>query len=189
MLDTLKMETSFRPCQWLNRVSRPSVLVVLIVLYLVFVLLLFPALSGGSGAVPLDLMFSYSPGQAYSMIDAYGPQVRHSYAISAMTLDVAYPLTYSLLFSVWLTLLLKSNSGVACTIRMLPFVILMFDLLENSGIVVMLASYPQRLDMIATATSVATTLKWVFASTVIILTLGLNLFRLYRYLWRRFARQ
>jgi len=188
MPDMLKMEASFRPCQWLNRISRPSVLVVLIVLYLVFVLLLFPALGGGSGAVPLDLMFSYSPGQAYSMIGAYGPEVRHSYAISAMTLDVAYPLTYSLLFSVWLTLLLKSNSRIACVIRMLPFVILIFDLLENSGIVAMLVNYPQRLEMIATATSAATSLKWVFAATVIILTLGISLYRLVGILLRRLKR-
>ena len=187
MSNMLQMEASFRPCQWLNRISRPPVLVVLIVLYLVFVLLLFPALGGGSGAVPLDLMFSYSPGQAYSMIDAYGPQVRHSYAISAMTLDVAYPLTYSLLFSVWLTLLLKSNSRVACTIRMLPFVILIFDLLENSGIVMMLVSYPQRMDALTTVTSLFTSFKWVTAGTVILLTLGLGLYRLFQFFARRSA--
>jgi len=176
----LQMETSFGPCQWLNKISRPSVLVLLIVLYLVFVLLLFPALSSGSGAAPLDLMFSYSPTQAYDLIESYGPDVRHSYAISAMTLDVAYPLTYSLLFSVWLTLLLKSNGRMACVIRMLPFVILIFDLLENSGVVVMLIRYPQRLDTLATATSLATSLKWVFAVTVIVVTLGLSLNKLFR---------
>jgi len=185
MPDMLQMETSFGPCQWLNRISRPSVLAVLIVLYLVFVLLLFPALSGGTGAVPLDLLFSYSPGQAYERIESYGADVRHSYAISAMTLDVAYPLTYSLLFSVWLTLLLKSDSRLACGTRMLPFVILILDLLENSGIVVMLVSYPQRLDTLATATSLATSLKWVFAVTVIVVTVGLNLIKLLRSILRR----
>jgi len=163
-----------------SSISRLSVFWALLGLYLVFVLILFPALGGESGAAPLDLMFSYSPGQAYDLIESYGPGVRHSYAISAMTLDVAYPLTYSLLFSVWLTLLLKSDSRRVCVIRMLPFVILVFDQLENSGIVVMLLSFPQRLDVLATATSLATSLKWVFALTVIVLTVGLSLHKLFR---------
>jgi len=185
MSKTQHNESTFRPCLWVGKISRLPVLWVLIGLYLVFVLVLFPALGGESGAAPLDLMFSYSPGQAYDLIESYDPDVRHSYAISAMTLDVAYPLTYSLLFSVWLTLLLKSNSRRACVIRMLPFVILIFDLLENSGIVMMLVSYPQRLDMLATATSLVTSLKWVTAGTVILLTLGLSLYRLLQFFARR----
>jgi len=185
MTDIHSTESIFRACHWLSGISRLPVLLVLICLYLVFVLVLFPALGGDSDVAPLDLMFSYSPEQAYKLIEAYGPQVRHDYIISALTLDVAYPLTYSFMFAVWLTLLLKTGSRMTCAIRMLPFAVLLLDLLENSGIVVMLINYPQRLDMLATATSIATSLKWIFASVVIILTLGLSLFRFFRYLFRK----
>jgi len=172
-------------CQWLSRISQPAVLMVLIALYLVFVLVLFPALAGDGEVAPLDLMFSYSAEEAYQQIEAYGPTVRHNYAISALTLDVAYPLTYSLMFSVWLTLLIKGKSKLVCTIRMLPFVVLLMDLLENSGIVIMLLNFPTRLDSVATATSVATSLKWVFAGVVILLTLGLSLYRLLQLISQR----
>lgn len=162
---------------------------VLISVYLVFVMVLFPALGGDSDVAPLDLMFSYSPEQAYKIIEAYGPEVRHDYVISALTLDVAYPLTYSFMFAIWLTLLLKTDNRMTCTIRMLPFAVLLFDLLENSGIVLMLINYPQRLEFAATATSIATSLKWVFASVVIILTLVLSLFRLIRYFQLQFVQK
>jgi len=168
----------------MNRIARPALLMVLIALYLVFVLVLFPAFAGDGEVAPLDLKFSYSAEEAYQQIESYGPEIRHSYAISASTLDVAYPLTYSLMFSVWLTLLLKSNSKPSCMIRMLPFVVLVFDLLENSGIVVMLLNFPERLDRVATATSMATSFKWVFAGSVILLTLGYSLYRLVQFLQR-----
>ena len=180
MSNTMSSDLKFKPCRWISHISRPAVLMVLIGFYLVFVLVLFPALGGDGKAAPLDLMFSYSPHQAYQKIESYGPQIRHRYAISAMTLDVAYPLTYSLMFSVWLSLLLPPKSKTACSICMLPFAVLLLDLLENSGIVVMLLVFPKRLDMLATATSLATSLKWISAATVIILTLGFSLNRLYK---------
>lgn len=180
MSKTERVNSQFKPCQWIIRLSRPSVLMTLIGLYLVFVLVMFPAFGGDGEVAPLDLMFSYSPDQAYQQIESYGAEVRHSYAITALTLDVAYPLTYSLMFSVWLSLLLKSQSRAACAIRMLPFAVLLFDLLENSGIVMMLLMFPERLDLLAWATSLATSLKWVSAGTVILLTLVLSLAALLR---------
>jgi hypothetical protein len=173
-----------KPCSWIKKISRPAVLLSLIVLYLFIILGLFPAFATDAYASPLDLMFHYSPDQAYALIESYGPEVRHSYAISALTLDVIYPLTYSLLFSVWLSMLLKGPGSLKCAVVMLPFVILLFDLLENSGIVVMLLNYPQRLDTLAQLTAMATSLKWVFAITVILLTLALSLWRLGQYLFR-----
>lgn len=173
-----------KPCSWIRKISRPAVLLSLIVLYLFIILLLFPAFATEAYASPLDLMFHYSPDQAYALIESYGPKVRHSYAISALTLDVIYPLTYSLLFSVWLSMLLKGQGSFKCAVVMLPFVILLFDLLENSGIVIMLLNYPQRLDIIAQLTSMATSIKWIFAVAVILLTLCLSLLRLFQYLLR-----
>jgi len=175
MSETEPKVASFRPCRWIDSISRPLVLLGLVVLYLVFILVLFPAVGGELNAAPLDLMFSYTPDQAYARIESYGPQLRYSYAISAMTLDVAYPLVYSVMFSVWLTLMLKSGGRLACAIRMLPFVILLLDLMENTGIVIMLQNYPDRLDRLASITSLATSFKWIMAWSVIGLTLILSI--------------
>jgi len=71
---------------------------------------------------------------------------------------------------------------------MLPFVILVFDLLENFGIVAMLLNYPERLERLATATSLATSLKWIFVGFVIALTLGLSIYRLIQLVTARKAR-
>ncbi len=175
----------FKPCHWIQASSRLSVLLMLAVLYLFIILVLFPAFSTEAYGLPLDLMFHYSPDQAYNLIESYGPIIRHSYAINALTLDVIYPLTYSLMLAVWLSMLLKGQSRLNCVILTLPFFILLFDLLENSGIVVMLANYPQRLDSIARLTSMATSIKWSFAAAVILLTLSLSLLRLAQYLHRK----
>lgn len=176
---------TLKPCIWIESISRPLVLFFLIILYLLIILVLFPAFATAAYAQPLDLLFYYSPDKAYTLIESYGPQVRHSYAISALTLDVIYPLTYSLMFSVWLSLLLKQGNRLKCAITMLPFVILIFDLFENSGIVVMLLNYPQRLDIIAQMTSLATTTKWTLVILVLGLTLSLSMVRLFQYIRNR----
>jgi hypothetical protein len=53
-------------------------------------------LSGGMR--PLDNLFTYTPAQAYSALAAYGPAGRAFDLGSELTLDLVYPLIYSLFF-------------------------------------------------------------------------------------------
>ena len=67
-------------------------------------------------------------------------------------------------------------------LSLVPFATAVFDLLENAGIVAMLALYPQQVPVLARAASLFTTLKWVFLifTTVLVLVgfLGMGVSRL-----------
>jgi len=126
------------------------------------VLYVFPDSGFESNVGPLDLEFAYSPETAYVMIESYGEEGRWRYAISAMTVDVAYPLVYALLFMVWITLALKGtnlNANWQCIVTCLPLSVLVPDLIENTGIVTLLKSRPTRLNTLVAATSLATSAK------------------------------
>jgi hypothetical protein len=60
-----------------------------------------------------------------------------------------------------------------------------FDLLENVGIVAMLAMYPSKLPILASLTMIFGTLKWAFA----FLSIGLVLVGLVRAALNRFRKQ
>ena len=125
----------------------------------------------------LDLMFAYTPGEAYALLASAGPDGREIYALRTLPMDVAYSVSYSFMFSVWLTLLLRDRTRFYRALSMLPFAIFIFDTIENSGIALLLANYPRELYWLALATSVATTVKWLFAWPVILLSIGLSVWR------------
>jgi hypothetical protein len=52
-----------------------------------------------------------------------------------------------------------------------PLSVLLLDLIENTGIVILLKTYPQRHEALVTATSLATSAKWSAAAVVILATL------------------
>lgn len=141
---------------------------------LALVTLAFPPLlllaSGLGGALPLDLHFAYTPEHAYQLIESYGENGRRSYAVAALTLDVAYPIAYSLLFAVALTLLLRrlpAQFGRLYRLRLLPFLVGLFDLAENVTVVALIESYPERLDAVARLASFFTSAKWTIAAVTI----------------------
>jgi len=162
------------PCRMLSAISRVPVLITLVLLYALFVLYIFPNSGNGTEIGPLDLKFSYSSETAYEMIAAYGQEGRARYARSAMTVDVAYPIVYTLLFMVWLSLALNGTNlapGQRCIVSLLPLSVFFLDLVENAGIVALLKSYPDQHETLVTATSLATSAKWSSAILVISLTL------------------
>ena len=177
---------------FLLRISSLRLLSGLLVAYLFFVAVVFPWLGSGLNAAeggPLDLRFHYTEGEAYSLLESMGPDGRRGYAISAMTVDVLYPVTYTLLFSVALALLLGDRQrrhqkpALAQLALGLPPLVMAFDMLENAGIVIMIVRFPKHCAIIATGTSLTTTAKWSTAAVVILLVLVLSATRL----WHRFT--
>ncbi len=165
---------TLNPFRMLTAISRVPVLVVLIFLYLVFVLYVFPNSAYEGEVGPLDLKFSYSPATAYDMIESYGEEGRARYARSAMTIDFAYPIVYTLLFMVWITLAVKGanmSDARRCFIAMVPLSVFILDLTENTGIIILLKTYPAHHETLAMATSFATSAKWSAAGLVIVMTL------------------
>ena len=110
-------------------------------------------LSGGIG--PLDNLFTYTPAQAYSALAAYGPAGRAFDLSSELTLDLVYPLIYSLFFclaSLYFLQRTASNRPALARLALIPFLALAADYLENAGLVALLLNYPTRLSALAEVT-------------------------------------
>ena len=167
------------------RLSKPRSLLVAFVLYLIFVIGIFPAFAGHNAeAPPIDLAFHYSAKQVYQWIDLYGEAGRQSYIIGELSIDLVYPLVYTALFVGLLGFLTQfEQAGRFAGLAYLPFVIWFFDLLENMGIVLMLYNYPQQLESVAIIAAWCTSLKWSFAFLVVALCLVFALAYLHRRPW------
>ena len=129
------------------------------------------ALSGGVG--PLDLMAAYTPAEAYAALAAYGEEGRLFYLLTALTLDLIYPLVYGLFFTLTIVYCLRPVLPAAHTLQraaLLPLVGMLADYVENAGIAWLLLNYPNRLDGVAAFTSTVTTIKWIFMISAIAAT-------------------
>ena len=82
------------------------------------------------------------------------------------TVDVIYPLVYTLLFSFALYLLFKSVK-----LAKFPFLILIADYLENIGIYNILKAYPEELNELVWLTSTVTSIKWILAIIAVVIIL------------------
>jgi len=164
-------------CNAIDTISRPAVLAVLIAIYLVFPLYIFPTTAGDMAQLPLDLRFAYSPTEAYELLAILGPQGRESYMFGTTVVDVAYAICYTLMFAVWLTLLFRGHSRFTCAWAVAPMVVFVIDMVENTGIALMLSNYPSEFHGLALATSITTTCKWLLAGPLILTTLGMSIFR------------
>lgn len=115
---------------------------------------------------PIDLQFFYTPDKVYDMVEAYGPEVRAQYARFALTGDIAYPIVYTLFFSLAISWLFKRGLPADSRLHRLnvvPFGAGIFDVLENLAIVGMLNGHPAEPGWLAWIATVLTMVKWLFA--------------------------
>ena len=167
----------------LNRLANWKTIVILILIALPFNLVIFPMrsarlqeLSGKSTPI-IDVMFAYTPAQVYELVPAYGEQGRQLYAVTELTVDLAYPILYNSLLSLLMAIIFRSafSSGSQWQkLPLLPLASWLADYVENVGITIMLVSYPQELDALAWITSLFSTVKWtVGGACVILIVIGL----------------
>ena len=132
------------------------------------------AFAANNHVLPLDLMFFYTPAQAFEMIDKYGEAGRALYAKIELTADIIYPIIYTLFYGLLLSWLFqrafKSNSSMQ-KLNVIPVGAWFFDLLENVGIVSMLAMYPSKPAFLAWLTIIVGSLKWAFFLVTVVLVL------------------
>jgi hypothetical protein len=124
------------------------------------------AYSGGVG--PLDLRPAYTADEAYTSLAAYGDEGRRFYLLLLLTVDLIYPVVYSLFFSLTIVYCLRQVLAADHTLQraaLLPWVSLLADFVENAGLAWLLLNYPNRLDGVAVLTSTVTTIKWIFTIT------------------------
>ena len=169
-------------CGWLVRIASLRTFAVLTLAYVASAMLLMGGATADGSVAPLDLRFHYDVDTVYAVLHAFGEAGRHQYLISATTFDVIYPLVYSMLFAVWLTLLLDRHEGLRCTLMLMPFGILIADLFENGAIAMLILNYPEKLPLLAAFASWATTIKWTLAGLVIGIVVILTIRAGYRWL-------
>lgn len=144
-------------------------LLVLFLVLLPFNLFLFPARSERLRALScqsnpvLDVRFGYSPEEAYGIVDALGPEGRRLYAVTQVSLDLAYPALYSLLLSGLMALALTHGfpgRRRLAWLAFLPFAMALADLGENLSLTAMMLTYPPALTWLAQLANLFTLLKW-----------------------------
>jgi hypothetical protein len=146
------------------------------------------ALAANASVMPLDLMFFYTPDQAFAMIEKYGPAGRDLYTKIELTADIIYPVIYTLFYGLLLSWLFQRGFKPDSPMQRYNVVIVgawFFDLLENIGIVSMLSMYPSQPAALAWLTMIFGSLKWV----AFLVTLALVLFGLVRAAMNGFRKQ
>ena len=135
------------------------------------------ALAANNSVMPLDLMFFYTPNQAFEMMERYGKAGRSVYLRIVLTADIIYPIIYTLFFGLFLSWLFQRGFSPDSHMQrwnVAPVGSLAFDLLENVGIVSMLSMYPSIPAGMAWITMIFGSMKWVFfAITIVLLLTGL----------------
>src|SRR5688572_24043403 len=128
--------------------------------------------SGGNG--PIDLQLFYTPAKVYSMVDSYGEEGRAFYLMHELTIDVIYPVVYTLFFALLITWLFQRGFAQGSKMQKLnvvPFGAFLFDMLENVCIVIMLTAHPGQPVIVAWLGTIFTVIKWLFAAATIVLIL------------------
>ena len=160
----------------LGLLARPLSIVVLGALYLVFVLVIFPAAAMVSTAPPIDLAFHYSVEEVYNWIELYGEDGRERYMLGELTVDMAYPIVYTFLFCGLIGFFANiRDKGKYSDLAFLPGAIWLFDMFENAGIVAMFYWYPEKLPLVESVSSWFTSIKWTLALIVILITILLGI--------------
>lgn len=111
----------------------------------------------------LDLQFYYTEADAKAILSEYGPELLKRAAVFEVIADSLYPIVYTYLFIIMLAWLYKSVAvyrPVVAHIHLLPFVVMLADYCENTGIVRMLLTYPDFGATLPGITTVFTMLKW-----------------------------
>lgn len=163
--------------EWFYEKSKNNLLLILMLaVFISFHAFIFPyiiKLYGLQDHVILDLQFGFAPEFAYAVISGYGEQGRQGIMVFTGIADMIYPLVYgSLLVLLISRFKMKANAGKTTiqTINLIPFAAVLFDFLENTGILIMIHYYPEQINPISRITSFAGMFKWILVvSSVLIL--------------------
>lgn len=139
-------------------------LVLLGLFFLSNILFVILAPTGTTNAIPLDLRFSYSAEDVYLLFSQLGPETLKRYAVTALTVDIFYPIVYALMLA-FLLLKVSQNTNLA----IFPFAAFVFDCIENICIAILVYLYPEEWTFLASMTSVFTSLKWLSIGVNVVL--------------------
>ena len=166
---------------FLNRISNWKTLIGLIILYFIFAGILLNnaekkinALAGKKVGV-IDLTVGYDPKQTLQMVEDYGDDARAYYKQAELTLDTPYPLIYTFMFAVIITMIYRRLLGRPVQyLNLVPFAALVFDYAENICVISLLSHYPEQSMTMATLCEIFKLLKFfMFGVILLIILVGL----------------
>ncbi len=161
---------------FLNKNATWKSILILLGMIVIFNLLIFPLFhTTNKNNIIFDSQFSYSSEKAYEILANYSNEDLTEYIIGELTVDLVYPIIYTLFISFFIFKLSKKY-----TLSLFPLLILFLDYFENIGIVVILNHYPQKLPNIVTITSIFTSMKWTLVAISILMILALLIMKLYK---------
>jgi len=150
---------------------------------LVFVIFVLPTFNiktaefAGEMGVP-DLRILYSPSTLQSMAEAYGESGRDSYLNLHWTLDLVFPLLYTLSLitaTSWLLERLTLRSSKSWLLNLIPLIGFLGDIGENAFSSIVMARFPYPSNVAQALSAIFTPIKWLgfIASILLLGTLGL----------------
>ncbi|WP_020405537.1 hypothetical protein [Hahella ganghwensis] len=166
----------------LNRYATKKILIILTIFYPVFPLVLLPAIIDTGGAPIPDTYFYYSSDTLYQWLSLYTEEARHCYMLGAVTIDVIYPLYYSISLSLLLTYVLnnlQADRGRIEYLKLLPIMPILADFSENLLLSKIFSAWPNQHEFLATMAGIATLTKWSGLAIVFGLILLLALINLW----------
>ncbi|WP_160152758.1 hypothetical protein [Microbulbifer sp. ALW1] len=141
----------------------------------VIVLVIYPMISADTD--PLDIQMGLTLERVTGFLEQIGSDGRTLYFYNEATLDILFPLVYSIAYALLTVELIKSCGQVRTPLRylaLLPFAIAMCDLLENIQILVAIQSYPMITNAQVTYLAAANMGKHMF-TMLLLSTLGVLL--------------
>ena len=153
------------------------VLLLIMAVFLSFNAFIFPyviKLYGLQDHVILDLQFGFTPEFAHAVLAGYGEYGRQGIMLFTGIIDTIFPLVYGSLLVLGISRFkIKSNAGSNNfkIINLTPFIAVLFDFLENTGILIMIQYYPGQIIPVAWITSIAGMLKWIFVGSSVLILL------------------
>jgi hypothetical protein len=124
------------------------------------------------GTFMLDGIFYYSPDKIHSIIGAYGEKGRKLYIAVELSADFIYGIIIALFLCfliIWSASISKNRIVRFRYFIWLPFLYLLANCMENSGIIFMLCNYPKPLYLLALATLFFSFAKFILLLACLIL--------------------
>ncbi len=128
--------------------------------------------ASGGGAL-FDNAIAFTPEEVYQRLEAFGESGRDNYLFRNLTVDILLPLSLFPFFYLWMR---RSTQGLRSAflrrvLLALPWVYLVFDIVENLIVVALIRQFPLEMPGLASMLPYVTLLKrlGVFASLAILL--------------------
>lgn len=117
-----------------------------------------------NGASILDFEFGYSMDKANHMLTVLGEDGRRFYLTKIIPIDFPFPFAYMLCYAGWISLLVKYIAPLSAAkyLTFVPLFAMLFDWIENIGIILMLSNYPNMPMLAIYTASISGILKTLF---------------------------